>query len=282
MRMNPEFVATSAVLSMLLEVSATPKSGNVDRGDDFPDLKYEHFLASSASSYPVYHTAAKGTGGIGDLMKSAVERSLSSQSGGNVHFGIFLLLIPLCRASARSGLEELGVVATELLKETSCMDSLNLIEAFKLSSPRVLESRELDLRERGVVREVVSGRINLFELMSKSPPENIIARELTGQYEISYGGMEELRSEFERTGDLNLSIVRAYHSLLSRHPDPLIISKFGRQVAEQVRKKAEDAHGSGEFGALDEELLRKEINPGTIADLTASSIFLALLSGLNF
>jgi len=43
---SPEEAAISGVLSMLLEVSANPKSGNVDRGHDFPDMRYEDFLVS--------------------------------------------------------------------------------------------------------------------------------------------------------------------------------------------------------------------------------------------
>ena len=51
---------------------------------------------------------------------------------------------------------------------------------------------------------------------------------------------------------------------------------------EEVRSMAGGALRSGDFRSLDKELVRREVNPGTIADLTASSIFLALLSGLKF
>ena len=39
-----DFIAGSAELAMLLEVSATPKPGNIDRTHDFEDMTYEHFL----------------------------------------------------------------------------------------------------------------------------------------------------------------------------------------------------------------------------------------------
>jgi len=42
---DPDFIAGSAELAMLLEVSATPKPGNVDRTHDFEDVTYEHFLS---------------------------------------------------------------------------------------------------------------------------------------------------------------------------------------------------------------------------------------------
>jgi triphosphoribosyl-dephospho-CoA synthase len=91
------------------------------------------------------------------------------------------------------------------------------------------------------------------------------------------------------TGDINYSIVLGYHNLLSKVKDPLIISKFGNEVAEEVRRKAaemlkelsarEDVKVLKKF---DEELISRGINPGSVADLTISSIYLALLDGLRF
>ncbi len=44
-----DIVGKCASLAALLEVSAYPKPGNVHRLKDFPDTKYEHFLAGSVS-----------------------------------------------------------------------------------------------------------------------------------------------------------------------------------------------------------------------------------------
>ena len=118
--------------------------------------------------------------------------------------------------------------------------------------------------------------------MSKAPSRNLIADELINGYRISYLGMDALRSEFERTRDINRAIVWAYHILLSKFPDPLIIAKFGVQLAEDVLRKARNALITRDFRSLDEELLKMDVNPGTIADLTTSSIFLALMGGLQF
>ncbi|MEM3505355.1 MAG: triphosphoribosyl-dephospho-CoA synthase, partial [Archaeoglobaceae archaeon] len=62
----------------------------------------------------------------------------------------------------------------------------------------------------------------------------------------------------------------------------LIISKFGIEKALEVMslaKKAIEAKDFNEFRRLDEFLLKNRLNPGTIADLTASSIYLAFLEG---
>ena len=87
--MNEDDVARSAQLALLLEVSAYPKPGNVDRTHDFKDTSYEHFLASSVAVYTVLRAAAaRGSGkglGVGELIRSGVEESTAWQSGGNTH-----------------------------------------------------------------------------------------------------------------------------------------------------------------------------------------------------
>ncbi len=44
-----EYVRRCATLAALLEVSASPKPGNVHRMRDRPDTRYEHFLAGSVA-----------------------------------------------------------------------------------------------------------------------------------------------------------------------------------------------------------------------------------------
>ena len=92
-------IARCAQLAMLLEVSASPKPGNVDREHNYPDTCFEHFMASSVSVYPVLELAARSRSGIGALLRNAVCESSAWQRGGNTHFGAFLLLIPLSMAA---------------------------------------------------------------------------------------------------------------------------------------------------------------------------------------
>ncbi|HIE23244.1 MAG TPA: hypothetical protein EYP68_03340 [Candidatus Korarchaeota archaeon] len=58
--------------------------------------------------------------------------------------------------------------------------------------------------------------------------------------------------------------------------------KLSRFSAEEVMRRTKDALARDFFMRLDVELLKRGINPGTIADLTTSSIFLALIDGLRF
>ncbi|CAD6494076.1 MAG: ATP:dephospho-CoA triphosphoribosyl transferase [Candidatus Argoarchaeum ethanivorans] len=56
--MMPDYIAQCASLAMALEVSATPKPGNIDREHNYPDTRYEHFLASVVAAYPIIREAA--------------------------------------------------------------------------------------------------------------------------------------------------------------------------------------------------------------------------------
>jgi len=284
---SPETAATAAVLSLLLELSANPKSGNVDRGHDLPRLRYEHFLSSSASSYPVFLRTARKEATIGDLVLQAVVETSKWHRAGNVHFGSFLLLIPLVYSWSAGNAEDITTNAINALKSTTVEDSLAVLKAFRLSGARVMNVVTLSLEENKTADELVKRDLNLYEWMLLAPEENVIARELTCGYRLSIEGMRVLFKAFEEFNDINTAIVLVYHQLLSRFVDPLIIARHGKKIAEEVRKKAERAvkSFSGDinvFSRLDCEFVERCINPGTIADLTSSSIFLALMEGIRF
>ena len=60
--MDPDFIAKTAQIASVLEVSGHPKPGNVHRTRDFPDMVFEDFLISGVV--------------IGDIMKKAAELGL--------------------------------------------------------------------------------------------------------------------------------------------------------------------------------------------------------------
>ncbi len=283
---SAEDASTAGILALLLEVSGTPKAGNVDREHNFPDLRFEHFLASASAVYPIFLKTAKGEDSIGRLVLDAVERSMEWHRAQNVHFGCFMLLIPLIRCWQA---EDIGKAATESLKKTGVEDSLAVLKAFRLSGARVMDAEELSLKEEETELRLVEENLNLYEWLLYSPKENIVAMELLQGYPRSLRGKDILLDFFTEHEDVNLAIVYTYHYLLSEHLDPLVIAKHGIEVAEKVRERTKKVLNEFEVSLnveilrnFDEELLAKNINPGSIADLTASSIYLALREGLRF
>jgi triphosphoribosyl-dephospho-CoA synthase len=285
---SKEDAALAAVLSMLLEVSGNPKAGNIDREHDFADLKYEHFLASSVSAYPVFNRAAAREGKMGELVLEAVRTTSKWHLAKNVHFGAFLLLIPLLYSWKEGNARGIAKAATEELKRTDAKDSLAVFKAFRISQARAMEVERLSLNSEETAELLRKNNINLYEWMLTSPPQNLIASELTNCFKISIKG-KDLLLNFAEKESINLAIVLTYHSLLSEYPDPLVISKHGANVANEIKDLAQKALNKFEisrdlacFKELDLELVKRKINPGTIADLTVSSIFLALAEGLRF
>jgi triphosphoribosyl-dephospho-CoA synthase len=272
--------AIAATLSMLLEVSGSPKAGNVDRDHNFSDLRYEHFLASSSAAFPVFLRAAEKDGSVGELVYLCVENSLKWQKAGNVHFGAFLLLIPLIMKWDTGDAWSVARSAVETLKGNEG-DCQYVMRAFRLSGARVMDAAEKSLESE---EDEIRG-LNLYEWMKLAPEENFIARELVEGYPLSLKGMELLL--YFAKEDLNRAIVLTYHHLLSELIDPLIISKLGFNTAIKVRDMAKEAvkryedRGIEVFRELDEKLLKMGANPGSVADLTISSIYLALLEGLR-
>uniref|UniRef100_A0A7J2TJG0 Triphosphoribosyl-dephospho-CoA synthase n=1 Tax=Archaeoglobus fulgidus TaxID=2234 RepID=A0A7J2TJG0_ARCFL len=272
---SAEDAAISAVIALAMEVSSDPKAGNVDRGHDFEELKFEDFLISAITAFPYFLRTAKNRR---LYILNAIEKAQEYGINTNVHFGAFLLLFPLVAVWDSENSEIAGKRATEFLKSTSYLDSLKILRAFNLCKPRVLATEELSLQDRRTAAEIIKRRLNIYEWMKLSPKENLIAKELLNCYEISVEGARFLLNS-ER--DERESIVLLYHKLLAEYPDTLIIAKKGIKVAEDVMRMAKKAieEGMDGFRRLDEFLIKNDINPGTIADITASSIFLAILEG---
>lgn len=271
---SPSEAAVAACLSLLLEVSGNPKAGNVDREHDFKDLRFEHFLASAAGAFPAFLEVAKKRK-IGEGVLMAVKESMKWHKAENVHFGAFLLLVPLVASWDAGDMTEIAESAKERLKNTGYEDSLSVLKAFRFCNARVVEADELNLRDEETEREIVQKGINLYDWMKIAPDENLIARELVNGYRISVEGAEFILN-YENSEN---AVVELYYHFLSKYPDPLIIAKMGRDYAEKVTEWAKKANTDEKRRELDEKLLKDNANPGTIADLTASSIYLALAEG---
>ena len=265
---NPQIsslVARCAQLAMLLEVSASPKPGNVDREHNYPDTCFEHFLASSVSVYPVLELAARSRSGIGALIKNAVHESSSWQRGGNTHFGAFLLLIPLSMAAGElfnshgkgnfklspDEFEELAARAHTFVRQTDCEDAVEFYKAFNVAGVRVNSVDEFSLGDSESTTEIREKEVTLYELMEIAREYDLIANEWTSGFRRCLEGaknitefIQALNSRAENsvlncsgTG-INEAIVYTFLKLLSRHRDTFIQTKFDKDTADYVSSRA--------------------------------------------
>ncbi len=176
--MEPCHIARCAQLAMLLEVSATPKPGNIDRDHNYSDTRFEHFLASAVGVYPALEAAAASHSGVGSLIRQAVEESACWQRGGNTHFGAFILLIPLVMAAGEC--DDRGCLKARVknvVRSTTIEDAVELYRTFSLARVRVKPVKDLDLGDKSSIDNIRERRLTLFDLMKLSSNYDIIADE---------------------------------------------------------------------------------------------------------
>jgi len=299
-------VAQCAVLAMLFELSSSPKPGNVDRCHDFSDIRFHHFLTSAVSAYPVFRKAASGEGSPGSLILEGVAAWGDWNLRSNTHFGSLVLLIPLALAAGRmaghdqgqetkqdegqkngpddgvdDGLEE---ELARVLRSTTVQDAIDFYRAFDLAGARVVQVDDFSLKDPDWERKLIDGNQSLLELMRLSLDHDIVAREWATDFERSFQLAGRLREMVSIYG-LNDGVVRTFLEALAEVPDSLISAKFGRERAEEVSRLAADAlldSTMNKAREMDCELLNRDMNPGSTADLIAASLFISLLRRLRF
>jgi len=306
------FVRMCGELACLLEVSASPKPGNVHRFSDFKDLRYEDFLGSGVSlGYWLEELALKGiqlaTGelswddlALGATIKHAVKTSDFFHEHSNTNLGIILLLCPLSVAAGMSFHDnaiacDLSIFQSNLrqiMSKTTVHDAIAVSEAVKLASPGGLGKVDsYDITGPTFKDELLADKTNLLSLMEACKERDNICFELSQGYPITFEtGLEVLHQTIGSTKDINLAVINTYIGILAKYPDTLIGRKFGKERAEKLAEQAMDIiqmggsltlEGRRELEGLDIELREEDekINPGTTADLVAAVIFVYLLTG---
>jgi triphosphoribosyl-dephospho-CoA synthase len=293
--------AENGQLALLLEVTGTPKPGNVDRRRDYPDLRFEHFVAGAVGALDGLRLAADGAR-VGRAFERAVD-GMSGQSGGNTQFGALLLLVPLVRAAAADRLSPDGVAA--LVESTGVEDACDFYRAFEHVDVAVDDPPEgmgdLDVRRGSAATDALREReLTLYDVMEVSAERDGVAAEWTGRFERSFEAAEWL---LEDEGPVYRRTSRAFLRLLADEEDTFVVTRNEPEVAGEVKRRARAVldgeadrseasnSASGELSdprdgeedaeALADEFVERDVNPGTTADLTAAGLFVALERGLE-
>ncbi len=260
--------AERAQMAMMLEVSAYPKPGNVDRCHDYPDTRLEHFLASTILARPAFDAAERTGGRVGSLIRKAVQLT-NGHSGGNTHFGAFILLIPLVLGGDTEG-------ARKVVAATDVEDAVEFYAAFGLTSVRMGESEDLDVNDPASVAAIRERGMTLADIMAYSAPRDMVAREWTNGFALTRRCADLLHAH----GCGREAIVAAFLDLLASEPDTFIAKKHGMETAERtMRCAAEVLNGARDLRDFDAECVSAGINPGSIADITIAGIYVALGEG---
>lgn len=275
---TPGTVSAYATLACLLEASA-PKPGNVSPGRPFHDMGYADFLASAVAIGPVL--AQAGQRPMGETIRDAL-RATRRWSGANTNLGMVLLLAPLARAALAGGDGTLRERLHRILHATTVRDAVEVYGAIREAQAGGMgEVPDQDLSQRPTV--------TLLEAMALAESRDSIAAEYVSDFAITFDtGLPALRTARGAGLPWEDAVVETFLILLGAKSDTLIARKLGTQAADAVRDRARDVlalggvrspAGRAEVERFDAELRHSHNsrNPGTTADLTAATLFVALL-----
>ena len=288
-----DVVAVRAQVACLVELAA-PNPGNVGPGRDLPGLTAVDMMTSAAAVGPALGDAGEAT--TGETILRAVEDTRRWVDT-NTNLGIVLLFAPVARAAALAaegepgpaGAGDLGRALADVLSSTTVRDAELAYRAIRIAEPGGMGR---------VPEQDVSGRptVSLREAMRRAADRDAVAE----QYATGYGllrtvGVPAVRAARDEGLGWPEAAHRCFVRLLAERPDSLVARKFGSQEAEALREEArrlasegppESPEAAPAWEALDRHLRSASPprNPGTTADLTAASLFLALLdeAGWNY
>lgn len=290
--MDPFDIMKASQISCCLEVSSF-KPGNVHRCRDYKDIKYHHFITSGIGFGDIVYKAAyynkdnkNKHHNVGKYIKLSVIQS-KKWAPTNTNLGIIMLHIPLSIGASK--LEEFSVPNLKnnlinIAKSTTVEDALNVYDAIKIAMPNIGSPKNgPDANKEDSKKEIIENNLTLYDIFKISSSWDSISKEWTSGFNISFKGYEYLKEFYDEKKDINLAITKTYLTILSNHPDTLIGRKAGLNKAVEISNRAKEIveNGFKEEGIKNfDEYLSKDgnkLNPGTTADLTASSLMIFLL-----
>ncbi|MFO0864128.1 MAG: triphosphoribosyl-dephospho-CoA synthase [Gemmataceae bacterium] len=279
---HPEdHLALHTQLACIWEATAR-KPGNASRAGDLPNLAFVDFLAAGAAIAPAMRDAA--TRPLGSTILEAI-RATRSVASTNVNLGIVLLLAPL--AATREHSETLGAwhdAVKKRLDATTIADACDLYAAIRLAEPGGMgEVKDQDVNSEPTV--------SLLDAMRLAADRDSIARQYSKGFEDIFSrGQYWVREGLGKYGTLEDSVLHTFFHWLANYPDSLILRKRGMKEAAEASRWGQSLGANGwhsENGKIVKVGFdawcrdpKQRRNPGTSADLTAASLFVALSVGI--
>lgn len=261
---------------------AVRKPGNVSQASAGHGMNAALFLASAqAARAPLFDSAL----GVGERIERAMLATLDV-AGCNTNLGIVLLVAPLAvaleRAPAPLARDGVRHSLAAVLAGLSIDDARGAYRAIAAAHPAGLGTTDAqDVAEAPTV--------TLLDAMRLAATRDRNALQYaTGFDELFDGGLRAWHAASAHAGaPLPAAPVQAvFLHYLASAPDSHIVRKHGPQAGQRVTQEAVawvERSGQGEaldadpaFAAWDESLKQRGLNPGTSADLTVATAFLAL------
>lgn len=275
---------------------AVRKPGNVSQASAGHGMQAALFSASAqASVEPLFRAGA----GVGDRIEAAVKATWAV-AGCNTNLGILLLCAPVARALEQcrdiDGPSALTAAIERVLDDLDLADTQAAYRAIARAHPGGLGTAPSEDVH-------ATPTLGLREAMALAADRDAIAR----LYRDGFGALMDLglpalaRADWRHaegghaaspTPETIAAVQWVYLSFLATWPDSHIVRKHGEAVAQTVMRSAQawqaraqagaDLDADPAFAEWDTALKAAALNPGTSADLTVATLFIAgVLAGIG-
>lgn len=257
------------------------KPGNVSLASPGHDMVAAQFLDSAeAAAQPLLQHDRP----VGERVERAVIATREA-AGCNTNLGILLLCAPVALAAERAARADADALVSALrgvLEALDVDDARAAYRAIALAGPGGLGSAS----EQDVADEPT---IDLRAAMTLAADRDSIARQYATGFDdvLALGVRPFLCGLGQRTSPLDARVQALFLRFLAGLPDSHIVRKHGIERARAVSAEAaqwlarlgdDPAEGrSRAFMDWDESLKQRGLNPGTSADLTVCTLFVAAL-----
>ncbi|MDJ0270359.1 MAG: triphosphoribosyl-dephospho-CoA synthase [Aigarchaeota archaeon] len=285
--MDADNVASCMQLALLLELSATPKPGLVDR--ESRRRGFECFLASIASLYPHFREAVLNNRAVGTIIERACKTMLSWQHEGNTHLGAILLLTPIAAAAGKvKKIDSLRTALKETLLNMDYRDTISIFRAINLVRPAGLKRvAYLDVRKPETEKRIVQEKIAVVDAFRPYSHFDAIAHEYATNYQATYAfGYSFLKKQLSSGITVNEAAVMTFLNILACFPDTNIARRNGYKasiLASKYARKVLRERNSRRRGELLTWLVKvfskSGWRPASTADILAASFSILLLEG---
>lgn len=297
-------VADCLAAALILEASAYPKPGLVDRyrgvkGTSFTDFVFSILALHRRFAMMAELGSREGIRGgvLGEEILKSVKEMLAAQRGGNTHLGAILLQCPIAYVSGylierrMFSMRDLRSYLRKLMSRLDWRDTEHVFKAISLASPGGLGKVPfLDVNDPATYELLRRRRPKLIEALKPYVGRDLIVDELLSGYEVTFEVcVPTLRRYCTGSNVTEQAVLSTLLTLLSKVTDTHIVRRKGIYMARMVRSFAENVVKSGSTLAviskklieLDSFMRRYDLRPGAVADVLGAGLSVHLLTSLG-
>ena len=277
-KLTSEQLANAYKAACMAELQAL-KPGNVHIFSDGHGMTIHDFIKSAEASAAVI---AQPNLSIGERIYYAVEATQKAV-GLNTNLGVILLCAPLIHAALNGdNTLTLSQNLTHTLSQLNVQDAVLAAKTIVIASPAGLgKTAQHDVNE--------TPNVSLLALMCFSADKDRIAWQYAHSYQdIFEFGLQRYNQSMIRWQNPAWAATAIYLGFLARNLDTHIVRKYDKTLAADVMTEAQGFEANflaAENPKLvqkklldwDTSLKKRNINPGTSADLTVASLLTALM-----